>query len=375
MTRALDSILRHSLSYDKMTFGSQEELILTVHLSLKEKFIQTFSKECIEASFIDSIGIVSFLKKYSKRWGIVLGFIFLFVCVNLSSKFLWRINIDGNYSISDDEIMNILYESGLYEGVYVPHLDYDKIHNQFLLKTDKISWISINIDGNVANVKVKERMSEEIKSSATYANVVAKQDGQISMVTVYDGIKTVNIYDVVKKGDMLISGVMNSSSQGVRYVHADGIVNAYVTKNITIRIPMRQQIKVYTGNIHTELDLKVFIKNINIFKKYRNSYTLCDKIETSERISLFGVCPLPISINKTKYLEYNFENVTYTQREAKDLALKELKIEMDSQLKDAELISKSINHYCDFEYYYIECELYCIENIAEIVEFEVTKEK
>ena len=48
---------------------------------------------------------------------------------------------------------------------------------------------------------------------------------------------------------------------------------------------------------------------------------------------------------------------------------------MDSQLKDAELISKSINHYCDFEYYYIECELYCIENIAEIVEFEVTKEK
>ena len=299
----------------------------------------------------------------------------MFVCVNLSSKFLWRINIDGNYSISDGEIMNILYESGLYEGVYVPQLDYNKIHNQFLLKTDKISWISINIDGNVANVKVKERMSEEIKSSATYANVVAKQDGQISMVTVYDGIKTVNIYDVVKKGDMLISGVMSSSSQGVRYVHADGIVNAYVTKNITIRIPMRQQIKVYTGNIHTELDLKVFIKKINIFKKYRNSYTLCDKIETSERISLFGVCPLPISINKTKYLEYNFENVTYTQREAKDLALKELKIEMDSQLKDAELISKSINHYCDFEYYYIECELYCIENIAEIVEFEVTKEK
>ena len=88
VTRALDSILRHSLSYDKMKFGSQEELILTVHLSLKEKFIQTFSKECIEASFIDSIGIVSFLKKYSKRWGIVLGFIFLFVCVNLSSKFL-----------------------------------------------------------------------------------------------------------------------------------------------------------------------------------------------------------------------------------------------------------------------------------------------
>ena len=52
----------------------------------------------------------------------------------------------------------------------------------------------------------------------------------------------------------------------------------------------------------------------------------------------------------------------------------ELKIKMDSALSDAELISKRVNHYCDFEYYYVECELYCIEEIAELVEFKVTEE-
>ena len=52
----------------------------------------------------------------------------------------------------------------------------------------------------------------------------------------------------------------------------------------------------------------------------------------------------------------------------------QLKAEMDSALTNAELISKAVNHYCDFEYYYIECELYCIEDIAEHVEFEVTEE-
>ena len=372
---ALDSILRCSLTYDKISFGNEEELIITAHISLKEKYKKVFSDNYVEAQFIENTGIASFIKRYSKRWGLALGIIIMLFCINLSSKFLWKLNIEGNYSVSDSEIENILYESGLYEGVYIPSIDYDRIHNKFLMKTDKISWISVNIDGNVANVKVKERMTEKEENSDTYTNVVAKSDGQISLITVYDGIKTVNISDIVKKGDILISGVMDSHSQGVRYVQANGVVEAYVKKNISVKIPMKQQIKVYTGNTYTDKDIKVFIKNINIFKKYRNSYMLCDKIESSERLNLFGICTLPITVRKTRYLEYRLEDVTYTQREAKDLALKELKIEMDSQLKDAELISKSINHYCDFEYYYIECELYCIENIAEIVEFEVTKEK
>lgn len=374
VSKALDAILASSLVYDKIEFGKNEELVLTAHASLKEKYRSVFSENGIVADFTENTGIITVFQRYSKRWGLFLGIILLFILVHLSSKIVWKINIEGNYTVTDSEIEAILNDSGLYLGAFIPNINYDRLHNRFLMSTDKISWISVNIDGNVANVVVNERMKAEEPKEKSYTNVIAASDGQIALVTVYDGIKTVNISDVVKKGDILISGVMDSSSQGVRYVHADGIVKAYVKKNISVKIPMKQEIKVYTGNTYTDKDIKIFTKYINILKKYRNSYLLCDRIETKENLTLFGSCPLPLTVRNTRYFEYRYESITYTQKEAKDLAMAELKIRMDSALSDAELISKRVNHYCDFEFYYVECELYCIEDIAELVEFKVTEE-
>ncbi len=374
ISKALNAILISSLVYDKIEFGKNEELILTAHASLKEKYRSVFSENGIVAVFTENTGILTVFQRYSKRWGLFLGIILLFILVHLSSKIVWKINIEGNYTVTDSEIEAILNDSGLYLGAFIPDINYDRLHNRFLMSTDKISWISVNIDGNVANVVVNERLKAEEPEEKSYTNVIAASDGQIALVTVYDGIKTVNISDVVKKGDILISGVMDSSSQGVRYVHADGIVKAYVKKNISVKIPMKQEIKVYTGNTYTDRDIKIFTKYINILKKYRNSYLLCDRIETKENLTLFGSCTLPITVRNTRYFEYGYESITYTQKEAKDLAMAELKIKMDSALSDAELISKRVNHYCDFEYYYVECELYCIEDIAELVEFKVTEE-
>jgi len=374
ISSSLDILFKNFLTYNKMSYGRDGDLILTAPLSLKNDYKKILYENGIEAEFSKNKGISEFIFKYSKRWGLFLGIIILFLCVNLSSKIVWRIDIDGNFNTSDEEIVALLDDCGLRLGTYIPKINYDRLHNKFLLKSDKISWISVNVVGNVANVKVKERMKEDEIRPSTYTNVVAKEDGQIAMVTLYDGAKVINIGDIVKKGDILISGVMDSASLGVRYVHAGGIVKAYVRKNISIKIPMTQQKKMYTGNSYEDKSIKIYAKNINIFKKYRNYDMLCDKIESQENISLFGICSLPVTVYKTRYLEYRYDDVSYSQTEAKDLALIELKKNMDLALKDAELISKKVNHYCDFENYYVECELYCLEDIAELVEFEVTKE-
>ena len=50
-----------------------------------------------------------------------------------------------------------------------------------------------------------------------------------------------------------------------------------------------------------------------------------------------------------------------------------LREELDFALENAELLSKKINYYCDYEYYYVECDLYCIEDIAKVVEFQVVE--
>ena len=297
----------------------------------------------------------------------------MLLIVYASSFFVWDIRIEGNSKISADEITEILNECGFTLGTYIPKVDYDKLHNEFLLKSDSISWISVNIEGNVANVLIKERMKGHSENKNSYSNVVAKCDGQIRLVRVFDGVKTVKLLDVVKKGDILISGVIDSQSEGVRYVHADGIVNAYVNKHISIKIPMKDKIKTNTGVLHTDQYIKIFAKNINILKKGRNLDSSCDKIEENKTVVLFGKIKLPIVLTKVKYYEYEYTDVVYSEKEAKEMALIKLREELDFALEDAELLSKKINCYCDYDYYYIECDLYCIEDIARIVEFQVVE--
>jgi len=371
---ALDLIIKNSLVYEKISYLDNGDISLIIHSSLREQYHKIFSQSNVKCTFEKDRGIYVSVSKYSKRIGVFLGILILFISVFFSSKFVWKINVSGNSNTSDEEVIDLLEKCGFKLGTYIPSVNFDTVHNLFLLNSDSISWISVNLEGNIANVKIKETMKDDISHENGYANVVARYDGQIAFISVHEGVKTVNIGDIVREGDILISGVIDSKSEGVRFVRADGIVKAYVRKKISVKVPMKEEVKHYTGAHSSDKRIKIFSKNINIFKKYRNRDILYDKIETSEKLRLFGTFELPIEVFKSTYLEYEYIDVEYSQLQAKDIANKQLKEKMDIELRDSILISKSINHYCDFEYYYIDCELYCLEDISKVVEFEVTKD-
>ena len=213
---ALDVVIKNNLTYEKIKYLPNGDISLLVHSSLKDQYINVFSENEIECVFGQDKVLSVYISKYSKRWGAFLGLFILLISVYFSSKIVWKINVEGNSKISDDEIVNLLEECGFKLGTYIPSVNFDTLHNQFLMNSDNISWISINLDGNTANVKVKEIMKDSISQKKTYANVVSKFDGQIQFISVHEGIKTVKIGDVVKKGDILISGVLDSKSEGVR---------------------------------------------------------------------------------------------------------------------------------------------------------------
>ncbi len=367
---AMDVILKNHLSYKKSEILPDLNLEIIISPSQRKIFEEVFSKNSINAEFGDKKGILSYLAKYKHRYGIILGMLFLILMVNLSSNFIWRIEIEGNDTISKEQILTELEASGCSLGTFIPSIDYDLLHNKFLLNSNDISWISINIKGNVARIVVRERMKEEYDDKSTYTNVVSKYDAQIASISIHNGKKVVSAGDVVKKGELLISGVINSQSQGTRYVHADGEVMAYVNKPILIKIPFNSTQKVYTGGLYKQKSAKIFSNSINFLLNYRNNDILCDKIEEKNRIELLGK-ELPIELTTIYYREYELKNVTYTHSQAIDLAFVKLREELDLKTQGAELISKEVKTHFDKEAFYIECNLYCLENIASLVEFEV----
>ena len=100
------------------------------------------------------------VERYKSRCGVLVGAFFLIISMFTSSKFVWRIDIDGNLHVSDEEITKCLENVGFRLGTFIPSVDYDTLHNEFLLECDDVAWISVNVVGNVAKVLVRERIPE-----------------------------------------------------------------------------------------------------------------------------------------------------------------------------------------------------------------------
>ncbi|MBQ8545842.1 MAG: sporulation protein YqfD [Clostridia bacterium] len=365
---ALDIILKNNLTYVKVLEKDEKTFIL-IYAKHYNQYKSVFEKYDIEYTTGKEYGLFYHFKKNKHRVGLFIG-VFLFVLLSyFSSKLVWRINISGNEKFSDEEIEEILYNAGFSLGEYIPNIDYDELHNKVLLQSNEISWISININGTVANVEVKETLKEDNKDKSQYTNVISKYDGYISSVNVINGEKVVSAGNIVKKGDLLISGVINSQSEGVRFVHAEGDVRAYVNKEILIEIPLVSNEKQYTGKVYEEKKYKLFSKYINFSLKNSNYNDFCDKIEKTEPVSILGFNNLPFKKTTTKYYEYQIKEVTRTKEEAVELAFVELNKELDQALKTAELVSKTVNTYYKNRCVYIECDIYCLETISEEVQF------
>lgn len=371
----MDLMLKNNLYYKKCDILENLSLEITISPRNAEKFKKILESNSVEFILGEARGISRLIERYKKRYGIFIGVFILILSLYASSLFVWRIDITGNNEIASSEITQALERCGFSLGSFIPSINYDELHNNFLLNSKDISWISVNITGNVARVVVRERFVENNNNCKTYSNVISKYDAQISEIQIYNGKKVVSIGDVVKKGDILVTGIMNSQSQGTRYVNANAKIMGYVNKPIFIKAPYLSTKKIYLDHIEEEKYIKIFSKTINFSLKGRNYGEFYDKIETSKKLTLFGIIELPIEISTCVYRPYEIQKTIYDTEQIVDIAFSELRKQLDIATKNAELIEKEIKTYYDEEGFYIDCSLYCLENIASIVEFEVKNEE
>ena len=372
-SRALSLILSSSLTYKRAFSVDTDNFVIEISQRYAERYEKLFRASSIEYRLKKTEGIFSFISCIKGRIGVLFGLLFLFSVLIFSSNIVWKINIHGNSIATREEILNELENAGFSLGTFIPGIDYDGLHNSVLLNSDCLSWITVNVTGNVADVYVREKSKKKDKVTPAYSNVIAAYDGYIEKIIVENGKKEVSVGQVVKKGDILISGVIDSQSEGVRYEQAKGEVFAYVSKQIKVEIPYISEEKAYTGNKYVYKNYKIYNFPIKFSTKYGNQALFYDKIEQREYASIFGIEGLPFEVITTTLYEYEFKKVELTKEEAVDRAFKDLRWQLDTLLENAELISKTVTTSYDENGFYIECELYCLENIAKIQEFYVTK--
>ena len=291
-------------------------------------------------------GLPFLLYRYKKRKIFLIFLLILVILITLSSNFVWNVEITEENGKDLANIAQDIESAGLKTGVLKSKIDTKEIINKIRLERDDIAWMGIELKGTNAIVKlVKAEEKPEIVDENEYCNIVSDKEGVITKINAGNGTANVKVGDVVKAGDILINGWMEGKYTGVRYVHAQGEIEAKVwytkSKTVSLNTTERQE----TGNIEESYSIKINNFKINLPKRV-SKFENYDTIENENKIRIFSNFYLPISIIKTTNKEIEEIQKTYTIEEATNKAIAELEEELDKEIENKEkIVNKNINTY------------------------------
>ena len=348
------------------------KLYLNIGINDFKKISEVCRKTKCKVKIESKHGIPFLLQKYKKRKIFLLLLIIVAFCIYFSSNYVWNIEVIEENNQDLPNIMQDLQNAGLSVGTQKRKIDTKEIINSIRLNREDVAWMGIELKGTNAIVKVvKADEAPQIIDDTEYCNIVADKDGIITKINAQNGTAIVNVGDVVKKGTILIAGVMEGKYTEPRYLHAIGEIEAKVWYTKTKKIYYKQTNYEQTGREENNYAIKINNFQIN-FPKGVSKFELYDTIEQEKKLKIFSNLYLPISIIKTTNKETTKVEQNYSYNEALEVGKKELEQEIENEIKNKEnILNKTVNTYKNSEYVEISMTYEVLENIGtnEKIEF------
>ena len=161
-----------------------------------------------------------------------------------ASGLVWDVRIEGNESVPDEAVLAQLEELGFGIGTRYRNIDFDRLQTDYLAAQNELAWLSVYMDGTVARVQVWEMRGKPPRKipDGVYANVTAAEDGVVEEVRVLEGQAAVRPGDVIRAGEIAISGAVEKKDGGVRFEYAEGEVLATTAKVLTAEVPLSRTV-------------------------------------------------------------------------------------------------------------------------------------
>ncbi len=313
-------------------------------------------------------GIGGFIYENRKRYGIFSALFIILILLLLSNDIVWDVRIEGSELGNEQCIKKEMENVGFGVGSRWSKTDKSKIEISLLENSALVSWVNINRRGGVAYIKVIDKITYEEEKPSGFANIVASFDCIIEEVNVFKGFSLVKPGDVVKKGEILISGIIPENLGG-GFCYAEGEVKGRVTDEIEVFVNSKAAIKDYYSYKTGKISIKFFNFSINILNLCGNSRNECDIIETVKEIRSHNGVVLPILFVKTTIAEYNPSTVFLTAEEMAAEASLRMKDAISKRLENATLVKIKTDGAFEGEAYKMSSVLIVVENIGVTLKF------
>ncbi|MGI6083850.1 MAG: sporulation protein YqfD [Acetivibrionales bacterium] len=316
----------------------------------------------------EKCGLPFFLYRFKKRKGFKLGLLIFVVLLVLSVSIIWDIEITGCKPEMIPQVMNVLNVDNIGRGSFKMKLNPKKIASRLALNVDGIAWAGVEIKGVKLFITIKDSIEAPvpIKNNESF-NIVAERDGLIKKMEVYAGNALVKEGETVKKGQVLVSGRLESKNPefGTRDIHALGKVIARTWYESSLPVSMVYNQRLKTGKVHKIIYFRFLDSRLKVFGG-GIPYEMFDTVTIEKPIvGPFGL-ELPIGLTVEESSEIEEKQVDLTLEEAIDVTAETAKKDLLKRIpKDCRVVDEIVKQYNgDNDKLYIQVVFECEEDIA-----------
>lgn len=273
-------------------------------------------------------GLPFLIHSLKQRRGILLGSVLFLLIVTQCTGRIWKITVSGGFLHTREQILGVMAEElGVYGGMPKSMADCFEIEKRLRLDYNEIGWISVEKKGCCLHVMLNEStMPKQVEVSEQPCHIVAAQDGIVRKLEVLCGVPLVKAGDEVKKGDILISGIVpiiGDYEELIRNqpVAANGAVYIESGFSYSARCSMTY---VQKNVLKKQSGIEIFLWNQKIFSYIpRYSEGKYDIISIDIIPYAFEDYHVPVLFRKYRLLAYETETLHRTADEAEALVRSE----------------------------------------------------
>ncbi len=289
-------------------------------------------------------GLPFLLSKMEARLFFAVGIVLFILGIYVLSQLVWRVDVEGNERIPYDDIMLEAKQQGIYPFQWKFRLQEPETLSRTLTQAlPGAAWIGVDVKGTRIRIRVVEQTVPDPKPLMNPRHLVSNVDAVITQIFVERGRPLVKPHMRVKKGDMLISGIMGNEENNLVVV-AEGKVRGLVWHVYDIQAPLTHEHKVYTGESKTRQHLVIGNRALQVTGYGKLPFTSSEF--DSKRSSLqWRDIVLPLGWMREEIREVRIDQERIEAKDAREIGLTQARADIIIKSDDdAHIQSEKILH-------------------------------
>ena len=305
-------------------------------------------KSGTQIRILKRVGLPFLLFRYRKHHFFAIGILAAFLFLMVMSRFVWSVEISGNYQYSTQLLTKFLAEEQIGYGVRKREIDCENAEVLLRNHFPDITWVSVRLSGTKLYVAVQERLpagNAEEEPALVASDLVTEVAGEVTSVLVRRGTALVQAGDEVEAGTVVVSGmipIQDDSGETVSYdlCAADADVTIHTILPYEDHFSAKKQVREQIGKAKYGIGVLTGDGQLNLFWQQK-AQTGCIRIY--RQICLGRDFYLPFTLVTERLWQYENNETDRTEAEIKRIAQEKLDNYIQKLEKNAiQILSNSV---------------------------------